>query len=88
MLDIQMVDGEERIMSLSFDVGSVPSDSCRMYLQFALKVPDRANRIVKAVLRSGREILGTNTYDLDMVDEGEATKKNRIYDLATKWVMS
>ena len=87
-LDVYMDDGGERLMNLSFDVGTIPPDSSQPHMQFGLKLPDRPNWLLRATLRSGREILSTNSYDLNKWDLGEASLWNRIYDRLGKWVMS
>lgn len=87
-VDIHMDDDGKRIMELSFDVGTIEPNSSRMYFQFGLKLPDRPTRLLKTVLRSGEKVVSTNSYDLDMVDEGEATTWSRFYDRAGKWIMS
>ena len=87
-LDVYMDDAGKPIMNLGFDVGTVPADSSHSYLQFGLKLPNRPNRLLKVVLRSREEILTTNSYDLDLTDEGEATTWNRLHDRAGKVVMS
>ena len=88
VVDIHMDDGGKRIMKLSFDVGTIPPDSARMYFQFGLKLPARHTRLLKVDLRAGEKVLSSNSYDLDMVDEGKATKWNRIHDRAGKWMMA
>ncbi len=87
-LDIYMEEEGERFMNLSFDVGTLPPDSSRPYLNFGLKLPDRPNWLLRARLRSGKETLSTNSYDLNLCDMGEATTWNRIYDRMGKWVIS
>jgi beta-mannosidase len=88
VVDVHMDDEGERIMNLGFDVGTIPPDSAQMCFQFGLKLPDRPVRLLKTIIRSGDMVLGENSYDLDMVDEGESTLWHRIYDQAGKWVMT
>ena len=87
-LDIHMGGDNERLMNLSFDVGTIPADSSRPYLQFGLKLPDRPEWLLHGTLRSGTRALSTNSYDLKIWDPGEASLWNRIYDRMGKWVLS
>jgi len=87
-LDLHMEAGGERLMNLSFDVGTIPPDSSQPYLQFGLKLPDRPEWTVRASLRSEAEVLSTNSYDLKIWDSGEATMWNRVHDRMTKWVLT
>ncbi len=86
-LDVQMGEAD-KLMRLSFDVGTIPRDSSKYYFQFGLKLPDRPQWLLRATLRSGKKVVATNSYDLNMLDEGEASSWNRVYDRMGKLVMS
>jgi beta-mannosidase len=86
-LDVLMGDNGERLMELHFDIGTVPPDSSQSCFEFSLKIPDRPKCMLSAVLRSGEEVISKNTYDLNMLDSGEATWWNRTYDKIGKWVL-
>jgi beta-mannosidase len=88
MVDIYLDENGTRIMNLGFDVGTIPPASAQLCFQFGLKLPERPVRLIRTVFRSGDEVLGTNSYDLDMVDEGESTPWQRVYDRASKLVMT
>jgi len=87
-LEISMESQDEKFMNLNFDIGTVPPDSSQAFFQFVLRLPDRPQWLLRAKMRSGAETISSNTYDLNVYDVGEATSWNRIYDRATRWVMS
>ena len=78
----------DKVMKLRFDVGTVEPDSSRMYFQFGLKMPYAEARIVNVSLHWNDEVISTNSYDLDMVDEGESTRGKTLYDRVGKWAMA
>jgi beta-mannosidase len=88
MVDVYLDEGGKRIMNLRFDVGTIPPSSSQLCFQFGLTLPDRPVRLLRTEFRSRGKIMGTNSYDLDMIDEGESTLWHRIYDQATKLVMT
>ncbi|MBI5118125.1 hypothetical protein HZA56_16745 [Candidatus Poribacteria bacterium] len=87
-LDIYAEDNGERLMSLSFDIESIPPDSSKPYLQFGLKFPNRPRWLLHAALRSKNEVLCNNCYDMNVWDPGDASLWNRIYDRLGKLTMS
>jgi len=87
-LDVHIDDDGEKLMNLSFDVGAISPDSSQQYFQFGLKLPNRTNWLLRATLRSGAKVLTTNSYDFNLLDEGEAAFWNRAYDRMGKLVMS
>jgi beta-mannosidase len=86
-LDISTDNNEEQGMKLSFNVGTIAPDSSQEYLQFGLKMPARQKCILRAQLLCGTEVIGTNSYDLNLWDPGDAGLWNRVYDLLGKWVL-
>jgi beta-mannosidase len=88
MLDVHMDDEGESLMKLSFDVGTIPPDSSKRYFQFGLKLPARSNWMLRATLRSRGQDISANSYDLSMLDEGEATFWDRFRDRMGRLVLS
>lgn len=88
MLDVCMEDRGERLMNLKFNLGTVPADSSKPYLDFSFKMPDRPEWIVRATLRSGDEVISQNSYDLKVYDEGQSSLRDRAYDRAAKMAMT
>jgi beta-mannosidase len=88
MLDVHMESEGQKLFNLKFDLGTIPADSCRRYIEFSVKLPDRPDWLVCTTLRSGSDVISTNSYDLRVYDAGESTLKNRAYDRAAKLAMS